>query len=53
MLKQLYLYLSLRPRQKKNRFLKSASAAGGGGGGDEVVFWLNQPEVEKIARDPC
>ena len=22
-------------------------------GGDEVVFWLIQPEVEKIAREPC
>ena len=30
MLKQFYLYLSLRPR-KKNQFLKNASAAGGGG----------------------
>ena len=36
-------------RDKKNQLLKHASAARG----NEVVFWLNQPEVEKIAREPC
>ena len=35
--------------ETKKKSVMHASAAGG----DEVVFWSIQPEVEKIAREPC